>query len=305
MRLAPAYDTVTLPLPAGMRLRSAADRRVVGSGLEIDAVPAVGMRRAVRLSKVPSGHWVAHVLPGLSASVANDPDNWGATASPYRIAVADPAGQFLPLRFTAALPARGALRWSGWTGWTGTRRNRARPILPPDANAATIPDYLPLFPSAGWTTEPGLADVRAQLAIRETGGELRSAGWAAVTIGLGSTVLGLGVADGDGRLVVAFPYPAMPDQTPVEAAQGRMEIAWEVRVRVYCRELAAGLAPGEVPDLQAILAQLDDPHTHAMATIMGAQPQLPDQDLVLGRTLVLRTALSGGKLSSSLFLKSS
>jgi hypothetical protein len=84
-----------------------------------------------------------------------------------------------------------------------------------------------------------------------------------------------------------------------------MEIAWEVRVRVYCRELAAGLAPGEVPELHTILAQLDHPHSHAMATIMGAQPQLPDQDLVLGRTLVLRTALAGGKLSSSLFLKSS
>ena len=305
MKLAPAHDTVTLPLPAGMRLRSAADRRIVDSALEIDAVSAVGLRRPVRLRKVPSGHWVAHLLPGLSAAVAADPESWGAAASPYRIAVSDPAGQFLPLRLNAALPARGALRWSGWAGWNGTRRNRAKPILPPGANAATVPDYLPLFPAAGWTTEPGLADVRAQLAIRETGGELRNAGWAAVTIGLGNSVLGLGIADGDGRVVVAFPYPAMPEQTPVEAAQGRPEIAWDVRVRVYCRELAADLGPGEIPELQTILAQLDGPPSHAMATIMGAQPQLSDQELVLGRTLVLRTALSGGKLSSSLFLKSS
>jgi hypothetical protein len=59
-----------------------------------------------------------------------------------------------------------------------------------------------------------------------------------------------------------------------------------------------------VPELQAILAQLDDAPLRALATIMGAQPQLPDQELVLGRTLVLRTALAGGKLSSSLFLRS-
>jgi hypothetical protein len=37
---------------------------------------------------------------------------------------------------------------------------------------------------------------------------------------------------------------------------------------------------------------------------MGSQPSLPDQELVLGQTLVLRTEIGGGKLSSSLFLKS-
>ena len=46
MKLAPAHDTVTLPLPAGMRLRSAADRRIVGSGLEIDAVDSLPSRVA-------------------------------------------------------------------------------------------------------------------------------------------------------------------------------------------------------------------------------------------------------------------
>ena len=304
MRLAPAHDMVTLPLPAGVRLRSAADRRVVDEGLEVDAVPAVGMGRSVRFGRVPSGHWVAHVLPGLAASVANDPASWDASARDYAFSVADVRGRFLPLRFSTPLPERGALAWPGWSGWNGTRRNRARPILPADADASTIPDYLPLFPAAGWTTQPALADVRAQLAIRETGGALRSAGWAAMTIGIGTSVIGLGVADGDGRVVVAFPYPPMPEQTPLEATQGRAEIAWQVRVRVYCRELAAALAPGEVPDLQTILAQLDSPPIRALETIMGSQPQLSEQDLVLGRTLVLRTKLAGGQLSSSLFLKS-
>jgi len=304
MKLAPAYDTVTLPLPAGLRLRSAADRRQVDEALEIDAAPAVGLRRPVRFTRVPSGHWVSHILPGLSANVANDPAGWPGTATEYRIAVEDVRGRFLPLRFSAALPFRGAIRWTGWAGWSGQRRNRARPILPPGADAATMPDYLPLFPAAGWTTQPGLADVRAQLAIRETGGELRSAGWAIATIGIGTSVIGLGVADADGRLVVAFPYPPMPGQTPAEAAQGRPQIAWDVRVRVYCRELAAGLEPGEVPQLQTILAQLDDTPIRALETIMGGQPALSDQELVLGRTLVLRTKLGGGKVSSSLFLKS-
>lgn len=304
MKLAAAHDTVTLPLPAGMLLRSAADRRLVGSGLAIEAVPAIGPQRPVRLTAVPSGHWVAHGLPGIPAEVANDPGGWSGTARPFRVVVSDPLGRFLPLRFTASFPARGTLRWSGWSGWSASRRNRARPVLPPGASASTIPDYLPLFPGAGWVPEPALADVRAQLAIRETGGALRSAGWAVATIGIGNTVIGLGIADGDGRLVVAFPYPPMPEQTPVEAAQGRMQIAWEVRVRVYCRELAAGLAPDEVPQLQDILAQLDDQPIRALATIMGSQPALPDQPLILGRTLVLRTELAGGKLSSSLFLKS-
>jgi len=304
MKLAAAHDTVTLAVPAGMLLRSAADRRVVGAGLAIDAVPESGSRRPVRLAPVPSGRWVAHLLPGIPVEVANDPDDWEDTARPFRVAASDTEGRFLPLRFSAPFPARGTVRWPGWSGWNATRRSRARPILPPDADASTTPDYLPLFPGPGWAPEPGLADVRAQLAIRETGGALRSAAWAIATIGLGTTVIGLGVADGDGRLVVAFPYPPMPAQTPVEAAQGRMEIAWDVRVRLYCRELAAELEPGEIPELQDILAQLGDQPLRAMATIMGSQPQLPDQPLILGRTLVLRTALAGGKLSSSLFLKS-
>jgi hypothetical protein len=59
-----------------------------------------------------------------------------------------------------------------------------------------------------------------------------------------------------------------------------------------------------VPELPAILAQLDHAPLRALATIMGAQPALPDQELVLGRTLVLRTAIAGGQVSSSLFLKS-
>ncbi|MEO6092079.1 MAG: hypothetical protein ABIT04_09750 [Novosphingobium sp.] len=304
MKLAAAHDTVTLPLPAAIRLRSAADRRLVDAGLEIDASPVAGMRKPVRLGRVPSGVWVAHVLPGTGARVANDATTWGASATPYRFAVDDAWGRFLPLRLSAALPFRGAVRWAGWSGWTDARRGQARPILLPGADPATIPDYLPLFPGPGWKPEPGLADVRAQLAIRETGGALRNAGWAVATVGLGGTTIGLGVADGEGRLVVAFPYPALPDQTPAEAAQGRPLIAWSVSVQVHCGELAVGLAAGGVPELQSILAQLDSPPLRALATIVGAQAPLPDQQLVLGRTLVLRTEISAGKPSSSLFLKS-
>ena len=304
MKLAPSYDKITLPLPAGMLLRSAADRRPVDAGLAIEALPATGPQRAVRFGSVRSGRWVAHSLPGIPVELANNPAGWSGSAHSYRVTVSDTSGRFLPLHFSTAFPARGAVHWSGWSGWTGAKRNRARPILPPEADATTIPDYLPLFPAPGWSPEPGLADVRAQLAIRETGGALRNAGWAVATIGIGNTVIGLGVADGDGRLVVAFPYPAMPAQTSAEAAQGRAQIAWKVRVRIYSRELAAGLAPGEVPELAAILAQLDHAPLRALATIMGAQPALPDQELVLGRTLVLRTAVAGGQLSSSLFLKS-
>jgi hypothetical protein len=258
----------------------------------------------VRFGAVPSGHWVAHALPGVRMALVDNPAAWAGSALSYRVAVTDPSGRFLPLRFSTGFPARGAVRWNGWSGWSGARRNRARPILPPNAGPATMPDYLPLFPAPRWSPEPGLADVRAQLAIRETGGALRNAGWAVATIGFGNTVIGMGVADGEGRLVVAFPYPAMPAQTPGEAAQGRPRIAWDVQVRIYCRELAAGAEPDDVPELPEILAQLDDPPLRALATIMGAQPPLPDQELVLGRTLVLRTELSGGKPSSSLFLRS-
>ncbi|MBP6435121.1 MAG: hypothetical protein KA292_10710 [Sphingorhabdus sp.] len=304
MRLALSPDSVVLPLPVGLSLRSVATRKRVGDELTINVTRAGRKQPSFLLKPVPSGHWVSHQLPGFERDVLHRPADWVAQARGYRFEVDDPAGRYLPIRFEAPLPARKAVVWPGWRGWGATQRSRAAPVFPADAGASYIPDYLPLFSAPGARPENGMAQVRAQLAIRETGGATRNAGWAAVTVGLGTRVIGLGIADAEGRVCVSFPYPALPQQSTAEAADGREQIVWDVRVRVYCSELTAALSDGEVPELGRIFRQLAGTPLRAMATIMGSQPALPDQKLSLGQPPILRTALAAGAISSTLFLKS-
>lgn len=304
MMLALSRDSFVLPLPVGLSLRSVTSRKRIGDQLDISVTRLDQRKQPFQLKPVPTGHWVSHQLPGLDRALLQSPADWVAQAQSYRFAVEDPAGRYLPIRFEAPLPARKAVVWPGWRGWSATQRARSAPVFPPDAGASFIPDYLPLFAAPGARPENGAAQVRAHLAVRETGGALRNAGWAMVTIGIGTRVIGLGLADAAGRVAISFPYPPLPQQSTAEAADGRPQIRWNVRVRVYCSELTNGLAPGEIPELGRIFRQLAGTPLRAMATIMGAQPALPDQPLQLGKALILRSEIVGGALSPNLFLKS-
>ena len=294
-------DSMVLPVPLALMLRSAADRRPVNEGLRIRAELASGTSRPFELQTVPSGYWVAHQIPGIPAEVAFDPARWLADGKPYAFSVEDPDGRYLPMRFGAPLPRRNALIWPGWAG---LNRDRLAPLLPPGSGASFVPDYLPLFPSSSAPGSRATARLMANLAIRETGGATRPAAWAMMSVSFGAAVIGLGMSDARGAVAVHFAYPPMPTPTPAEAAAGRDNVSWQLQVRVHCSELGSADAPdAPPPDFAQIITQIEEPPRVVMATIMGAQPPLGDQTLVLGETLILRTALSGGQFASSLFLK--
>lgn len=294
-------DTIILPVPLALMLRSAADRKPVGEGLRVRAELASGASRPFDLQTVPSGYWAAHQIPGIPADVALDPSRWVADGALYNFNVEDENGRYLPMRFSAPLPRRNALIWPGWAGLD---RGRLAPLLPPASGASFVPDYLTLFPSSSAGGSQATARVLAHLAVRETGGATRSACWAMMSVSFGSTVVGLGMSDARGAISVHFAYPPMPAPTPAEAAAGRENVSWPVQIRVYCSELGDPDLPDDPPpDFASIIAQLETTPRVAMATIMGMQPPLGDQTLMLGQPLVLRTAVSGGQFAPSLFLK--
>jgi hypothetical protein len=303
MKMALHFDTVKLALPVGLALRGMPHKKRITDGLDIRVSPAGSRRPQFALKPVPSGHWVSHQMPGTDWDLLADPLRWEAEARNHRVEVSDPWGRYLPLRFDAPLPAKKAMIWPGWRGWSSAQRSKIAPLLPKDAGASYIPDYLPLFPSAGASVAAGTALVTAQLVTRDAVGNLGNAGWAIVTIGIGTRVIGFGVAAGDGRVTISFAYPLLPEADSSEAALGRSEIIWDVRVRVYCDQLTSALEPDDIPDLGAIFDQLNQTPKRALATIRGPQPALPDQKLKLGIPLTLRTTLMDGSLSPNLFIK--
>jgi hypothetical protein len=303
MKMATHFDTVKLAMPVGLSVRGLPYKKRVIDGLEIRVSPTGSRRPEFALTAAPSGHWVSHQMPGADWNLLADPGRWEAEAQNHRFEISDPLDRYLPLRFDAPLPAKKAVIWPGWRGWTSAQRSRIASLLPKDAGASYIPDYLPLFLTPGATTVQGAAHVRAQLITRDAGGITGSAGWAVVTIGIGSKVIGLGIAASDGRVLISFPYPLLPDADSGAAALGRQKIEWNVRIRVYCDQLTVTLGADETPDLGQIFDQMDQTPMRALATIRGPQPALPDQLLTLGETLILRTKLMDGSLSPNLFLK--
>jgi hypothetical protein len=288
-------------VPLALLLRSASDRGKVGDGLNVSARKATGGASPFDLTPTPSGHWVAHHLRGLKIDVAQDPARWLVEGRAFDFSIEDRERRYLPMRFSAPLPRRNALVWPGWAG---VNRARIAPLLPPGSGPSFVPDFMPVFPSSSVTASRSAAQVLAHLAVRDTGGATRPACWALMTVSFGTEVVGIGLSDARGAIVVSFGNPPMPSQTPAQAAAGRATVTWPLQIRVYCSDLGDADRPDQPPpDFADIIAQLETSPRFAMATIQGAQPALGDQTLTLGEPLVLRTRTSPTQFASSLFLK--
>jgi len=288
-------DKFVRAVPLGFAFRDASDRSLIDDGLEIRVIDAKRPWRATRLSVTPSGTWMTPDLPGIGADLAAQPADWEANARGFEILVRDRFGRFLPARFAANLPVRGRYLWPHWSTFN---QARIRPLLPIDPPDDFTPDYLPLFPSIARSAPGPRTTTRAQLAIRQPDGSDKPAAWAAMTVSVSNRIIALGVAGASGAIVASGAYPALPSQTADEAAAGRTEVSWKATIRVYYKALA-----GDPPELSAILGQLSQPPRRALANLDPGEPELPEQDLVLGRPLTLATMRTDTERFSTLYLK--
>jgi hypothetical protein len=289
-----SVDTLSLVQPVALMLRDASDLSQVTDGIEVTVHDAKLPFTRRNLQVVPSGWWTAPRLPGF-AGWPSDRDR------SFVVEISDAYGRYLPTRFGFDIgKAPPALRpgtpgaINPWTNWTGLNAARTRPIRPDGAPAGYQPDYLPLFPTVARAAPRPCAEIRAQLMVLAADNSLRPARWAAMTVQIGTKIVGLGIADAGGALVAAFGYPPYPAQTP--SSDPRPAITWPATISVYFDDLA-----DPQPDLGLILKQLNGTAATALAGLPAVA--LGPQNLTLGQPLVLRTALSATATASSLYLK--
>lgn len=290
-------DTVTLRTPLALRLRDVSDLSLVSDGLLVTATATGQARRGMALAATAGGTWSAPDVPGLRPVAAADPALWPTEAHPFEIRIDDPRRRYLPMRMIARLPAEAAISWPGFDALpTGV----SLALRPAGSPAGYRPDFVPLFPGVARVAPGARAEVRAHLAIAGAGAPLGNAGFAVMTVSIGGTIRGVGVADGDGAILVSFPYPLLPTPTPAARAAGTTRIEWPVSIAVFCGQLAAA-ADGAPPLLPDILAQLNRPPSLVLAQLDGTG-SLPEQTLSVGQPLLLRSARAAPAKPSSLFI---
>jgi hypothetical protein len=290
-------DFVTLRVPMGLRLRDAADLSIVSDDLLVTATEDRPNGRSFALSATAGGMWTAPRVPGLRPAIAADPALWAATAQRFEIRISDPRRRYLPLRMMANLPAEAAIAWPEFASLPSAI---SAAVLPSPRPPGYRPDFVPLFPGIARVAPGARAEVRAHLAIANAGVPAGNAGFAVMTVSIGGVVRGVGVADGDGAILVSFAYPLLPTPTPAERAAGTTRIEWRARIAVYFGGLAAA-ADGAPPLLPDILGQLNRTPARVLARL-GSTTRLGEQILGVGAPLVLRSARTAPAKPSSLFI---
>jgi hypothetical protein len=290
-------DRLTLRAPLALRLRDVSDFSSICADLLVTATATGSSGRSFALTATAGGTWSTQKLPGVPPATAANPALWTAEAQAFEIRVSDPLQRYLPLRMVARLPAVAAIAWPGFAALPAGVRAALRPAGSP---AGYRPDFLPLFPGVARVSAGARAEVRAHLAIAVDGVPAGNAGFAVMTVSIGGSIRGVGVADGDGAILASFPYPPLPTPTPAALAAGTTRSEWQVSISVYYGRLNP-LADGAPPLLPDILAQLNRPPSRLLARL-GSSTKLPEQTLTVGQPLVLLSARAAPAKPSSLFI---
>ncbi len=283
-------DMLTRLAPLGLRFMDDATAQPCGAGLDVSAYPPGQPWRRVQAQPNASGVYVFQHLPGLEAAErgAGDEAYWQAISAlqkPFQVEVSDPRGRFLPVSLALMAPYKGVYSW-------------LEPASLPSPAASAAPGMIPLFAAPAHPIPPGMALLRADLAFPSGA----PAAWTLLEAWFNGRRLGRSLADDQGRLVMFFAYPPLPDfassvGSPASSS-GPAPLplsaqTWPVELRAF-----NGLpgSPPAAPDLSALLVQAP---VHLWASLSPLQP-LPPQDLPYGRELVLKTAGSSFLILSSL-----
>jgi hypothetical protein len=269
-------ERVTRHAPFGLRLWDFAAGTHLAEGLAIELIPRANPAQRIRASVNPSGIYYALGLPGLAEFERGEADDlaaWTAALRNYRVEVRDPSGRFLPFAFAADLPSRHLIGGGSSApaappplfNWLGA------PSTPPGAWLGPVP----LFSAPGRAAPDPLAVVRAEL--RELGTE-RPAAWALVTASIDGAVAGVGLADGQGRALIAFPYPARSRPVLASPPPATNDFRWQVELAAHYLPRPASKPVPELPDLAEVLAQLSAP---AKPLLTGPPPLQPLPQLPL------------------------
>lgn len=236
-------ERITHVAPLGLRLWDDGAGAVVCDELEVRAAPEALPEVERTASRSASGAFVFHALRELAAFERGEQGSDRAApvvgARVLRVSVTHARGEFLPVSFLCDAPQRGFARPRV------SSLTVARPLVPFAANAPT--PSVPLFPSVTRVVRGGVAVVRAELRVARVGApvsydDLTPGAWAVVEASMGTRVLGRALADAQGRVQMAFPYPALG----VAATAAR----WSVDFAVFH---VTASAPAKRADLDLVM----------------------------------------------------
>lgn len=260
-------DRVSFTGAVGLVFWDVATREPVRDGLAVSIAPSSrpGLVRPLFANDV--GIWVSAPLPPLGR---------GAT---WRVQVSDPAGRFLPLRIELAASGVPRFKWPAAL---------PKPSVAKARSGGAQPSPVPLF-SAPWRqVGPTAAQVRAQLVHAS---DQREAAWALLTVENAGRTRGIGLADRRGSVVVHFPWPERPPRRLADPQPADGGLTWQIEVQGFGAPPAGDQEPEEIPDLEGVLAKLDEPRT--LLSEEGQPGALPAQALDFGRTAILVTKSEG------------
>ena len=277
-------ERTTRRFPLGLQVWDIATATHLIEGLEIQVTSgarATGTRAATNRS----GVYYAFSVPRLQQFELNedDIDAWKTQRRPYKIEVCDPAGRFLPFVFDADLPIRDLMTW------LTSRTSPPQPFIVPSDQSSVI-QQIPLFSSVSRPVPDTLAVVRAELREIDTN---RPAAWSLLKVSIDTTVLGIGLADQNGRVAILFPYPKRSSSTLAPAIS---VFRWDIELTAYYTPWQTAVP--DAPDLAYLVKQFDSPRKLIQSMEFPTQA-LSVQVLEYRKPLTVRTEISATKKPSS------
>ena len=232
-------ETTTLTAPFGVRFWDVAAVAPAEGGLRVIGYPDAYPELRTFGQENHTGVFCFSGLPGLRGFENGPGDDafWAANppAIPYTFEFSDPENRYLPYRFSARLPVRGLFGL-----WESPLSNG----LTPD------PTWLPAFSAPSRPMAVPMGVIHAQLQDENTG---RAASWAVLTAQAAGLPKVTGLADENGALSLAQPYPEPTDHgsgSPLRAPN-LIEQAWPIEISVSY----SARSHASVPYLEELLQQ--------------------------------------------------
>lgn len=268
--LRPGFDRHVLRAPLGVMFRDAVDQRVVADGLQV-CLSDPGRRYGRVQCLVPNrqGVFVApqSITDGMRDLPADDDDVVAGSPSPVRrleLTVRDAFGRYVPLRMPADVPHEGLFE----------------PACTFDSPGMPWP-HVPLYSAVTRNVPAAYAELRADLRLASN--PAAGAAWARIELRLDTDLVGEGVADGRGSVLVlcALPAPRDPPLRPSPPAPPDTRSSWTVTLHA-CWD--RDLAQATIPDLCALRRAPEVPLLQSLAPAVPLGPLL----LQAGVPLVVR-----------------
>jgi hypothetical protein len=273
-------DHLTMVSPLGLRLWDRVTEQAVTDGLIVTAYPLgqPDSLRRVRAQVNYSGVYVFQHLPGMRSAEQGAGDDAYWQSPPARrsfiVEVVDLERRFQPFLLDAELPVRDLFEVECMTQQS-----------PPLSAPATVP----LFSTASRPVPAAMAVLRADLwdPLAQ-----RPAAWAIITAHAPGQRPMTGMADGEGRLALFFPYPEpidlLPDSPPVTGIS-LFRQKWTIQLEAaYDRLEPAGFTQAGGTALQELCAIVGQSPASLWADASPVQP-LTEGTLIYGQEIILRS----------------